>query len=75
MCHQGMLGFVFKASWFLTAFGAISLGLSPMGYNLVEKIGAMISPTLVAPIYYLIGIAGIISLFALFASCSKECKC
>lgn len=78
MCYNhGMMAILVKVSWFLTAFGAISLGLSPLGYNFAEKISAMLSPSLVAPFYYLIGIAGIISLLVLFTSCSssKECKC
>ncbi len=73
-CNKGTMGIAAKASWLLTSFGAISLGLAPFGYNLVEKLGMMISPSIINPLYYLIGIAGVMSLVSFFAACSKDCK-
>lgn len=60
---------------FLTAIGAINWGLAPFNYNLVTMIGSY-APSLVNPLYYIIGVAGVISLLFFFLKLSDaDCKC
>jgi len=55
-----------KVSWLLTAIGALNWGLVPLGYDLFnlpfirDNLAA-----LQAPLYYLIGLAGLYSLVLL----------
>lgn len=72
--HNGSMKFVHMSLWLLTSIGAINWGLKPLGYNLVEKLGAMTSFAIIDPIYYIIGVAGVLSLLMFFSVCAKECK-
>lgn len=61
--------------WFLTSVGAINWGLKPLGYNLIDHVEKF-APALVNPAYYLIGVAGVISLIMFFAAVADpKCKC
>jgi len=74
--HHGIMRIVAMCAWLLTALGAINWGLKPLGHNLVERLGSMTSMSIVDPLYYIIGVAGVISLLMLFMACgSKNCKC
>ncbi len=72
--HNGAMKIVAMVAWLLASLGAINWGLKPLGHNLVEKLGSMTSMSIVDPIYYCIGVAGVFSLIMLFMACSKDCK-
>jgi uncharacterized membrane protein len=65
-------------AWFVTALAAIALGL--VAFNIdVFKSGFIVNnlPWIVMPLYYIIGISGIISLLMFFKSkgcCCGDCK-
>ena len=65
-------GLLHKASWLLSAIGAINWGLVPLGLDLYnigfirDNLGA-----LQAPLYYLIGIAGVLALVGFFTQGHK----
>ncbi|MEX0849761.1 MAG: DUF378 domain-containing protein [Candidatus Dependentiae bacterium] len=67
-------GLLTKATWLLTAIGGINWGLVPLGLDLFSldfvrnNLGA-----LAAPLYYLIGAAGLYSLVMFFLGCGKSC--
>ena len=60
----------------LTSVGAVNWGLKPLGYNLVELLGKYTSPAIVNPVYYIIGVAGVIGLIHFFMKLADpECRC
>lgn len=59
----------------INAIAAINWGLKPLGYNLVEYVGNY-APALVNPLYYIIGVSGVIGLIFFFVKLSdSECRC
>jgi len=63
--------YVGLAAWIITALAAMSVGLTPFGFNLAS----MVPGILLVPLYYLVGLAGVVSLAFLFMSCTCGKKC
>jgi uncharacterized membrane protein YuzA (DUF378 family) len=65
-------------SWALTSIAAIAWGLIALGNSLGKNWNIWDSgflagmPALIQPLQYLIGIAGLVSLFCLLTCCGKE---
>lgn len=55
-----------KLALVLAAIGAINWGLTELGWNLVEELFSWGGSTLLAVIYYIVGIAGLYALFLAF---------
>ena len=63
-------------SWVITALTAIHVGLCPLGYNLLRtEMMQMRFPALVAPVQYLVGLAGLVSLLMLVMAWTQKCTC
>ncbi len=55
-----------KLALVLAAIGAINWGLTELGWNLVDGLFSWGGSTLLAVIYYIVGIAGLYALFLVF---------
>lgn len=65
-----------KVSWVVTALASVSVGLCPLGYNMLHL---PVLSTLAGPLHYVVGAAGVLSLvmFAMMCTCKHDggCKC
>ena len=60
--------------WIITALAAINTGLTPFGFNIFAACMRMF-PALISPLYYIIGIAGALSLWMFIMVCMGKCAC
>jgi len=76
MCHKSpLMKSVCTAAWLITALSAINVGLCPLGFNLFKTQMLMMQfPALVNPLHYLVGLAGLVSLYALVMECMHKCS-
>lgn len=80
--HSPAMRVIGLLSWVLTALGAIAWGLIGLGNSLGKNLNLWDSalfanmPSLIQPLQYLIGIAGLISLFCLLTchGCKEDRK-
>lgn len=75
MMKSPLMKMLVNVSLWLLAIVALNLGLVPvLGYNLLEAILQKIGlGSLFMPIHYLVGIAGLVALYALLTW--KNCHC
>jgi len=75
--HQSpLMRTVGMLSWVITALASIHVGLCPLGYNLFKtEMMRMSFPALIAPLHYLVGLAGLVSLLMLCMAWTQKCSC
>jgi uncharacterized membrane protein YuzA (DUF378 family) len=82
--HSPVMKFLALGSWVITALASINIGLAAMGYDFFQSNFVLTNMMgLIKPMYYIIGIAGLISLVLFIMACmggcakcgSKDCKC
>lgn len=82
--HSPLMKVLALGSWVITALASINVGLAPMGYDFFQSSFVMNNMmSLIKPMYYIIGIAGLISLAMFVMACmggchkcgSSNCKC
>ena len=76
--HSPIMQVLAKIAWLITAIVSILVGLVPLGFNVLKTgIFAGALQLYAAPLYYLVGAAGLISLLAFFKFCTYDwdCKC
>lgn len=72
MHHSPVMRIVALASWLIAALGAINLGLRPFGFDVFDK---AFMHSIATPAYYVVLVAGIISLIGFFMACTMGCCC
>lgn len=76
MMHSPAAKIVCKIAWGITALNAINTGLMPMGYDFFRSDFVMMHmASMINGMYYLVGIAGVISLVSLVMCCMKGEHC
>ena len=74
--HGGIKAIVGMSAWLLCSLAAIHMGLIAMGYNIfMTNFMQMNMQSLIVPIHYLVGIAGIVSLGMFVMACMGGCGC
>lgn len=75
MQNSGLMHFVSKVVWLLTALAAINIGLTQFGYDfyLVDFVAS--KPSVVMVIRYAMLVAGVLSLAMFAMRCSSGCSC
>lgn len=70
--HSNVIG---KVCWIITALASINIGLSAMGYDIfMSEFVLMNLANLIQPMQYVIGLAGVVSLFMMVSCCMKSHK-
>ena len=76
MMHSPIAKIICKVSWIITALAAINTGLMPMNYDFFRSEFVMMNlSNAINGMYYIIGIAGVISLLSLIMHCMKGDFC
>lgn len=77
MLHGSIGKILGLLAWLVTSLAAINIGLMPFGYDFFKLPFVQNNlPQLVTPAYYIIGVAGVISLLLFFMSvASGGCMC
>lgn len=72
--HNSLAKILGLVAWVVTALAAINVGLLPFGYDFFKLPFVQNNiPQLVTPLYYLIGVAGVVSLVLFFMACTSGC--
>lgn len=82
MMKHGVMGWIGKLSWVITALASINYGLRPFNYDFFSTEFMMVNmQQFIVPLHYLILIAGLVS-FAFFVmavmgycGCQGKCNC
>jgi uncharacterized membrane protein YuzA (DUF378 family) len=75
-CHSPFGKIVGLIAWLITALAAINVGLMPVGYDFFKLPFVQNNlQSLIVPLYYLIGVAGVISLVGFFIVLTSESHC